>query len=90
MSRRDGRSGRRVAAVAAITAVCAMVPLSAAQAAGHGDWRRWRYVDTFGTERVCEKAGTLLMIFGEARDYRCVDSRDGYDLYTRSSRYDRD
>ncbi|MEW2354751.1 hypothetical protein [Spirillospora sp. NPDC029432] len=90
MSRSFGRSGRRAAAVAAFTALCAVAPLSAAQAAEHGPWQRWRYVDTFGTEPVCEKAGELLMIFGEARDYRCVERRDGYALFTRSGRYDRD
>jgi hypothetical protein len=100
MSRTDGRTGRRAAAVAAITAVCALAPLSAAhatpaprsatQATAQDGWRHWHYVDTFETRRICLKAGRLHVIFGEARDYRCIESDDDYDLYIRSSRYDRD
>ncbi|MFB4319289.1 hypothetical protein [Actinomadura sp. 21ATH] len=90
MSRSFGRKSRRAAAVAAFTAACALAPLSAVQAAEHGPWQRWHYVDTFGTERVCDTAGELLLIYGDARDYRCVERRDGYALFTRSGRYDRD
>ncbi|GAA2635873.1 hypothetical protein SMC26_34470 [Actinomadura fulvescens] len=84
------RTVRRAAMLLAATALVTAAPVAAPAATAapaHAKPRPkvyWHYVGSFPNFMACNGTGHWLVMLGNARDYRCLDSRDGSDLYAMS------
>ncbi|MFG2004297.1 hypothetical protein ACGFNU_34570 [Spirillospora sp. NPDC048911] len=79
------RLGRRAALFAAATALLAAGPVTAAAPAhAAGPKSFWHYVGSFPHFLPCNATGQWLVTIGSARDYRCLDGRDGAQLWALS------